>query len=328
MNREEKHELVCQLYKEGRTMREIAKEVHMSFGDIGSITRKLVEGIELNTKEKSKETRALELFKKGKNPVDVSIIMDLNPSEVLKIYNEFWELKGLYQLLELYKMVKADSSILMRVHDVMKRYGFSKKDLVNFVDWAGKFDFLKEEVNELERQFDHLMKQRHIASDSLSSSKKKLEELTNQNDAYDKISAQKRVCIENMNNEIRELESYNLELRNSNECYRKFEKFAAEKLELILKDRRWILASAIDAVVESMKQVQFKEMIFNDTTIQETNKHKLLDLSEILFDKILKELIHQSMQVNSTAGINDDSLASVSSFSESKSKEPTVLEPE
>lgn len=43
MNREEKRQLVCQLYKEGKTMRNIAKEVHMSFSDIGSIIKKLTQ---------------------------------------------------------------------------------------------------------------------------------------------------------------------------------------------------------------------------------------------------------------------------------------------
>lgn len=42
MIRQEKQELVSRLYKEGKTMREIAKEVHMSFSDIGSITKKLI----------------------------------------------------------------------------------------------------------------------------------------------------------------------------------------------------------------------------------------------------------------------------------------------
>ena len=40
MNRQEKHQLVVQLYNEGKTMRDIAKEAHMSFGDIGTIIKK------------------------------------------------------------------------------------------------------------------------------------------------------------------------------------------------------------------------------------------------------------------------------------------------
>lgn len=41
LTRSEKEELVKQLYEEGKTYREIAKEVHMSFGPIGKIVRKV-----------------------------------------------------------------------------------------------------------------------------------------------------------------------------------------------------------------------------------------------------------------------------------------------
>jgi len=68
LNREEKRQLVCQLYKEGKTMREIAKEAHMSFGDIGSITKILNEELEPKKKETSKESQALK-FKKSQKPI-------------------------------------------------------------------------------------------------------------------------------------------------------------------------------------------------------------------------------------------------------------------
>lgn len=38
LTRSEKEELVKQLYEEGKTIREISKEVHMSFGPIGIIS--------------------------------------------------------------------------------------------------------------------------------------------------------------------------------------------------------------------------------------------------------------------------------------------------
>jgi len=40
MNREEREEHVILLYKEGRTFKDIAKEMHMSFRDIGAIINK------------------------------------------------------------------------------------------------------------------------------------------------------------------------------------------------------------------------------------------------------------------------------------------------
>jgi transcriptional regulator len=40
MNRQEKQKLVLELNKQGKTIREIAQIVHMSFGDISSIIRR------------------------------------------------------------------------------------------------------------------------------------------------------------------------------------------------------------------------------------------------------------------------------------------------
>ena len=42
-NRKQKEETVIELYLEGKTIREIAKIVHMSFSDIGEIIRKYNE---------------------------------------------------------------------------------------------------------------------------------------------------------------------------------------------------------------------------------------------------------------------------------------------
>jgi hypothetical protein len=56
MNREQKRELVCRLYKEGKTMREISKQAHMSFSDIGSITKKLNEELESKTEDLTAES--------------------------------------------------------------------------------------------------------------------------------------------------------------------------------------------------------------------------------------------------------------------------------
>jgi DNA-binding NarL/FixJ family response regulator len=41
MNLEKREEYVIHLYKEGRTIRQIAELVHMSFRDIGAITNKV-----------------------------------------------------------------------------------------------------------------------------------------------------------------------------------------------------------------------------------------------------------------------------------------------
>ena len=81
MNRQEKEQYVIRLYKDNKSTREIAKLMHMSFRDIGSIIKKakLEAGAEKgrleddDIKSKSKTTQALKLFSELKSPLLISL---------------------------------------------------------------------------------------------------------------------------------------------------------------------------------------------------------------------------------------------------------------
>src|SRR5678809_775434 len=106
----EKEQRVIELYKQGRSIREIAHEVHMSFAGIGSIIRKFTglqgddDGKSKEQQDKaptttlSKDSQALALFSDGKKPIEVAIKLDLKADVVDKLYQQFWRLEGLYQL--------------------------------------------------------------------------------------------------------------------------------------------------------------------------------------------------------------------------------------
>ncbi|HET7344985.1 MAG TPA: hypothetical protein VFJ05_03830 [Nitrososphaeraceae archaeon] len=63
LSRTEKEQRVIDLYQQNKTVREIAQDVHMSFGDIGSIIRKFT-GLQDDDGDKSKEQQ-----QQGKIPV-------------------------------------------------------------------------------------------------------------------------------------------------------------------------------------------------------------------------------------------------------------------
>jgi hypothetical protein len=76
LNKTEKEQRVIELYQQGKTIREIAREVHMSFGNIGSIIRKGNRTEEDDNKPKeqqdklplttlSKDSQAFKLFSEG-----------------------------------------------------------------------------------------------------------------------------------------------------------------------------------------------------------------------------------------------------------------------
>lgn len=74
MTREEREQCVIRLFKEGRTVRDIAGLVRMSFCDIGAITNKAKFQAERergytaeDIKSKSHQAQAFKLFSEGKS---------------------------------------------------------------------------------------------------------------------------------------------------------------------------------------------------------------------------------------------------------------------
>jgi hypothetical protein len=168
MNREEKEQYVVQLYKENRSTREIAKLTHMSFRDIGAITKKvklqangergpLEEDDDI--KSKSKTTQAIKLFSGLKSPVEVAIALDLPANQVRAIYREYWELEGMYGLVQIYEQAKYDLDDLLKLHRIVKLLGLEKHDIISALElikhnqletlqW--KAGYLRSEINTLE----------------------------------------------------------------------------------------------------------------------------------------------------------------------------------
>jgi hypothetical protein len=143
MNREEKGQYVIQLYKENRSTREIAKVMHMSFRDIGSITKKVkleADGErgrreeDDDIKSKSKTTQAIKLFSELESPVEVAIALDLPTDQARAIYQEYWRLDGMYRLAQIYDEAKYDLHDLLRLHRIVKGLGMEKQDIINVLD--------------------------------------------------------------------------------------------------------------------------------------------------------------------------------------------------
>jgi DNA-binding NarL/FixJ family response regulator len=89
LTRQEKERLVIELYNQGKTIRDVAKELRMSFRDIGAILKKSGEKEEEKEEKQSllsPSTQAYRLFSKGKAPIEVAIALNLSESETTKFY--------------------------------------------------------------------------------------------------------------------------------------------------------------------------------------------------------------------------------------------------
>ena len=121
-----------------------------------------LEGVyDYNVKSSSKITQAIQLFSEGKTPIDVVIALDLPADQVQAIYREFWELKGMHKLAQIYEEAKYDLHTLLRFHKVVKDLGMGEQQITNVFELANhnqleylqwKVEYLSNEVNLLEEE--------------------------------------------------------------------------------------------------------------------------------------------------------------------------------
>lgn len=170
LSRVEKEQRVIELYKQGRSIREIAQEVHMSFAGIGSIIRKFTglqgddDGKSKEQQDKapttllSKDSQAFALFSDGKKPIQVAIKLDLKADVVDKLYQQFWRLEGLYQLNLVYKEIRRYLPSFLTLFRIMKQQRMmTEQDVVDALKFGkelqhlkDQFQILVEEINSLE----------------------------------------------------------------------------------------------------------------------------------------------------------------------------------
>lgn len=52
--------------------------------------------------------QAYKLFSDGKDPIEVAIALNLRESEIAQYYKEYWKLKQLHDLSQVYEEIKGD----------------------------------------------------------------------------------------------------------------------------------------------------------------------------------------------------------------------------
>ena len=138
LNKHQKKALVIEFYKQGKTRRQIAETVHMSFKDIADIINGYTgEDDQVNKPEKSKDSRAFELFLLGKQSVEVAIELDMSADKVEELHVQYWRLSKLDALETLYHEVKYSLSLLLQLYNILKDKRIIKdKDIYDIIDLA------------------------------------------------------------------------------------------------------------------------------------------------------------------------------------------------
>ena len=84
-----------------------------------------------NKSPNEKAAKAYKLFSEGKKPVEAAIQLSLSEKEVTKYYTEYWKLKRLYKLYQVYMEIADCLPSFLKSYKVFKRKGLT----IDKVEW-------------------------------------------------------------------------------------------------------------------------------------------------------------------------------------------------
>jgi transposase len=302
MTRQERERLVLDLYNQGKTIREIAKEARMSFRDIGVILNKVIEkkieaSQEQQDNDKAKQNReqeqqhisissqAYKLFSDRKTPLEVAVTLNLRESEATKFYKEYWKLKQLHNLNMVYEEVKGDIEPFLRLYRLSKAKGIGLKHVVNLLTIAN------DDLPAVERRFKRLRNDVGMLQFRKRTCEGNLYKLNNQIATTSRLLNSLRMScgrerreIGNLYDEKARLDALVTHFKNNNEEYLKIKQESYEEVKSVLTDGKLLLKFATLSVIESLRSnpelynfVSYS--ISNNTTINYGSNYPSLMLS-------------------------------------------------
>jgi uncharacterized protein (UPF0147 family) len=243
LTRQERERLVIDLYNQGKTIRDIAKELRMSFRDIGAILKK-ESGEEQNEKQTlSPSSHAYRLFLEGKTPIEVAIALDLGESETTKYYEEYLNLEQMHDLKMVHDEIGSDI-----VH-FLQLYRLSKKERMNPQHIVSLLRIVNNDMPAIERRYYRLKNDMVL----LELEKQKSEKIGSQVGSLAKLAEDYKQQIEELRRKKIVLESLIEKCENS-EVYKKIRRTAEEEVNNTLSKSRDLLMLAISSILESISK--------------------------------------------------------------------------
>jgi transposase len=331
ISREEKERRVIDLYNQGKTTREIIKELRVSPNYVSAVLKKEEEknnSIVTNNQHQSSSSlsaKAYELFSKGKTPVEVAISLNLRAYQATKYYREYWNLRGLHKLNLIYKETNGKLGPFLKLYRLVKEKGLSIEQVVTAVDIAiHKLPFMdslyrqaKDEVDKLQYTIQRLVNDIQVREYKISildktafsieqdcrRKEQQLQELTAQKERLEKL-------IANIVN---------------GEGYSKLNLIAKENVKVVLSENKKLISISFVALIQTIKaDPQMVKLIQNMPSANdgeqykdnnniikylELNKDRILNLGEKNYENLVEELTNNAINTVADYSLSNPTLS-------------------
>jgi transposase len=299
---EEKERLVIELSEQGKSIRQIAQELHLSFGTISNIIKRhsgdlqAVETQNIEQKLETIDTRAFKLFEEGKTPIKVDIELDLKSDDVTRLYKEYLKLKGLEELSLLYEERKDDLHDFHHAYKLMVNEGVAPLQLIDAANHLQDIASLESRCEVLKKEVEGLENKSTEIYNSIVTAKQDL----NTYEISIKVHRQENAQLHNHKLQLQRLN----ERLKEGEGYQRVQRIAEGIAMSILRDNRMIQETAIRTVLQALRtdpdlRLLIERSLRYDAYYQRTGNQfchaKVLELSELLFNDLLAKCVNNTM---------------------------------
>ena len=170
LNKFEKEKKVIELHKEGKTIRQIAPKVRMSFRDISKIIKAYEKKIRLEknkkeqqennqqptTKKISLSSQAFILFRKGKKIDEVKVLLDIPFKFALKYWAQYLKSIRMFECFEFYQDHSYDIPTLLSINTFLGRNDIYGKNIGNVLRKANDVINLNQTIINLKTEIEKM----------------------------------------------------------------------------------------------------------------------------------------------------------------------------
>ncbi|HEY7082726.1 MAG TPA: hypothetical protein VH500_23795 [Nitrososphaeraceae archaeon] len=306
INRREKEKLVVELYENGSSYHEIAKEARVSLRDIKGILDR-ASGVHIM----SKSSQAYQMFSEGKSPTEVAIALDMREHEITQLYRESWTLKQLYDLNSIYLETNGDLWPFVKLYKLSIKAGLNAEHVARILKLSNddllhlqsRYYSLKSEVKSLESKKNNLVRIMHEYENQVIV-------LGRSFDNYCRLCTEEEFKLNELERKKSKAEALVSHLENNDKNYLKIRKVIEEKVKSALSDGMILLKLAVYCVLQSIKMNSeqyvslpydsFSSRAYNLSSYPDHINNMTLEFESMLvnnaakvYDKLAKNLINE-----------------------------------
>src|ERR687891_1287706 len=246
MNRQELEDYVIDLYhNQKKTFREIQR-VRKSPRDI----RAILDKVEPERASLSPSSRAYQMFNEGRNLIEVATDLNLREKEVREYYREYWNLRGMYELNQIYDEVKDDIWLFIELNRRSKTEGLSPQQVTRILKTTTTLEHNNRNLEYEQARLEFSNKQAAETFQRFTDLVQKDRKTIEENEYI--IIGQKRE-IENLNIEKTRLENIIDSIQLNNETYVRIKQTVKQEIENHILKPRQLIKCALASLFESSR---------------------------------------------------------------------------